>query len=566
MQNELVRRISESDYCLTYKPLDKTWFVKHFTGEEAGAIYAEITTKKKVEDQSTAGNDFKFLLNKMNNILEPKGMDMKKFRTWITESLFLIKDDHLGWLKDYEEYLIEEEQKEQDKIAEQEEEEISEGFEFLDKCPSPLTWIANEIDWFTAGERMNILYAFLAYCSQVVLSNPISVVATGEGGSGKTHILDTALSLIPDEFVMTIKSTTDAALYGYCDIDPWIFDGKIVNIGDMGGKDDHKEAQEFKNAMKEMQSDGFMARVKREQCADGSWENKVYELHGFPCLTYTNVPGYLMDDQEMSRSIMLTPRDDNTEAVSVYKQIRDLKGTPSEQNLLKHESNKPLIKRMIKALRARLDEVNIVNPYGTVVDKFLDKSKYVKRDSTKYNGIIKVITAINGYKREIIEHDGNRTLMTTKEDIYIFLDILERYHESIASNLSPGAGDVLQDIRDLESKLDLYEEGFTVIDYMYNSNMTGKLSKRSVQTYFSELNAAGFLKVVDNLHRQNVYVLCNDINLKDKINLTLAERDLKILEYNYYIKDFDVTPYTYNGEVLQTYKPPYWNDFLPENS
>ena len=116
-----------------------------------------------------------------------------------------------------------------------------------------------------------------------------------------------------------------------------------------------------------------------------------------------------------------------------------MKGTPTEA-LLKVKQAKILdIKKMLIALRRNMEFTNIYNPYNDFMDKYLGQSKYFKRDVDKYDGILRIITAINGYKRETV----NDTLLTTKEDIVMFIDILERYHQSITSNLSPGAADIL---------------------------------------------------------------------------------------------------------------------------
>lgn len=373
--------------------------------------------------------------------------------------------------------------------------QINDGYTHLDETDVPLLWIAHTIDWLTAGERDNILYAFLAYASQVILRNPISVIGIGDGGSGKTHIQDLALSLMPDEFVLQMKSSTMAAVYAMSERDPYYFDGKIVNMGDMGGSSDHEEAEEFKNIMKEMQSDGYVKRIKMVKGDDGEQIPKDFELFGKPCLTYTNVPGFEYDDQEKSRSVFFQPRVDNDKAVSVFKRLHDMKGTKTEETINQYKERVPEIQKMLLALRDRMETIRIENPYGDFLDVYLADSKYFKRDVDKFKGILKIVTAINGYKRPRVDN----TLFTTKEDIKIFIDILQRYRESITANLTPGASDLLQELRDNAEQWDLYEDGISVNDYMYKSR--NNLAKNSARRYFSELNAASYLKVIDTAGR-----------------------------------------------------------------
>lgn len=449
-------------------------------------------------------------------------------------------------------------------------ESVQAGYDQLNNIKSPLLWIASLTDWYAAGERMNILYAWIAYCSQVILHEPISVIAEGEGGTGKTHIIETALSMIPSEFIEVVKTTTEAALYGYCDEDPNYFDGKIVNIGDMGGKTDHEEAENFKNAMKELQSDGYMARIKQVPKAEGGYENHKYELFGKPCITYTNVPGHQYDDQELSRSILLRPRNDHKKAFMVFKRLNKQKGTDSANLIIMHHEKINVIRNMVRALRERMETVTIYNPYWSFTEKYLDKSKYIFRDTDKYDGILRVITAINGYNRRIYDINGQPTIFTTREDISFFLELLAQYHNSIVSNLSPGAMDVLTNLqRNAEEWFDERSvvPGLTIAKYIEESRTT--VSKRSIQKYFKELEEMGYLLEVGGNKRENFYQLGRDSSVIDVGEIRLSELDQKIMEYNYGSEaTFTFEEEEGYGVSLQDMHPdvesPLWNKYLPK--
>jgi hypothetical protein len=383
---------------------------------------------------------------------------------------------------------------------------------------------------------MNIVYAFITYCSQVLLKEPISVIAIGEGGTGKTKILATALSMIPNECVMHIKSTTEAGLYGFCDEDPYQFDGMIVDIGDMGGKTDHEEAEFFKNAMKELQSDGYMARIKQVPSPDGGFINKKYELFGNPCLTYTNVPGYNYDDQEASRSLFVKPGSgkEHKKSFLLFDRLNRQKGTDSYDLIQSFREKIPKIQNMVRALRERLKTVVIYNPYSTFMEKFLGGSKYLFRDIHKYNGILEVITAINGYNRRIYDINGTKTIFTTKEDISFFLEILEQYHTSIVSNLSPGATEILEDLKKHEHNYfdeDSLTKGVTVGKYMEDSGTTD--AKRSVQRYFRELGDTGFLRELERKGHNIIWELGRDNYSAEIEHVKLSYEDEKVLKFNY---------------------------------
>lgn len=452
--------------------------------------------------------------------------------------------------------------------SELEEDRINEGIKALEEMEvPPLIWIANMIDWYTAGERINILYAFITCCSQVILDNPISLIGIGETNSGKTHVVEVALLLLPQEYVFTIKTLTQAALFGYYETDPYFFAHKIVYIGDMGGVKDHEEAEFFKNSIKEMQTDGKIIRGIRVPNPDGQgWITVNYKLYGYPCLTYTTVPGYSFDGQELSRSVMFEPRSDNNLAVSIFTHLNDSKNSPTYSNIQKRRENIPLIQNMILALRKRMEDIEIYNPYNSFINNFLGESKYFKRDVKKYTGILKVITALNGYNREQI----NNTIFTTKKDIDFFLDLLSGYQEAIVTNLSPGAINVLDELRlhsDGEEDWDLFESGLTINDFIFKSKLG--FAKPSVRRYFSELNNAGLVKVVDKDGQSNVYALLPDDYSSFKGDIEMDQADLKMLKYNYGIKDLSKyesdSLYTSPNDILESEEQPYWNDYLPEN-
>ena len=111
--------------------------------------------------------------------------------------------------------------------------------------------------------------------------------------------------------IVNEKKITEAALFNRAKKDKYFYDGKIVNYGDMGGNNDHDFMEESKNLMKELQSDGFLNKPLNIPDGEGGWEVKDLELAGRPCLTYTTVPNHIFDEQEMSRSIFITPRMDN---------------------------------------------------------------------------------------------------------------------------------------------------------------------------------------------------------------------------------------------------------------
>lgn len=426
---------------------------------------------------------------------------------------------------------------------------LDEAHELLETIDLPLLYIGSLISWKTAGERNNILLTFLAFCSQIILQTPISVIGLGEGSTGKTHIMESVLGkphepekgLIPNEFIRHEKSVTEPAMYNQAKENPFFYDGKIVYYGDLGGNNTQEEILKAKNLIKELQSDGY-ANKPLSVTIDGDWTTRDLTLLGNPCLAYTTVPGFKFDDQEMSRSIFVTARTDNRGSFEYRKNILGLKGKTYEQ-MKYYEKEAELVKYMVLLLRERMDKITIINPYMNVIIDFLSESEYFKRDIDKYNHILLTITAFNSYNQESFDLNGEKVVFTTLKDLQLFLSLLRPYHESINVNISPKAAEVLNDIRaNMDEWINqgkINEAGIT--SNQYYELIDSHLHKRSIQRYFSELNNAGFLKVVDNIGKSNVYDLTQKVatDVSDKVlELSLYQKNLIRNELGRAVLDF----------------------------
>lgn len=188
---------------------------------------------------------------------------------------------------------------------------------------------------------------------------------------------------------------------------------------------------------------------------------------------------------------------DNKAVFNSRKKILGLKLGRTYQQLQKVKEEIENIKYVVEVLRERVEELEIINPYGQSVIDFLGESEYFKRDFDKYNGLLLTITAFNSFNRQTYDLDGREVLFTSLQDIQIFISLLESYHRSISVNISPKAAEILNEYESNKDEWILnrqtLEEGITINEFFELTNSS--LSKRSIRRYFSELNAAGFLKV-----------------------------------------------------------------------
>ena len=462
-------------------------------------------------------------------IMDPKGkIEPKIINRQFSEVKQLLQLNYENELSIIEQEIADKLQAEQERDATK----LKEAITKLQSLHCPLVYIGSVIEWLTAGERNNILYAFTVYAGQVVLGNPVSVICLGEASSGKSHIQETALRLIPKRFIVNEKKITEAALFNRAKTDRYFYDGKIVNYGDMGGNNDHEFMEESKNLMKELQSDGFLNKPLSIPDGEGGWEVKDLKLEGRPCLTYTTVPNHNFDEQEMSRSIFITPRMDNKDIFNRRNTALEFKHGKSYKILKKYEREAELVPYMLLHLKEVFEDIVIINPYVYFVINFLKNSAFYKRDFDKFNGILKTITALNYYNHEIHEIDGKKVILTNIADVQQFMSLLKPYKESISANLAPKAVEVLNDIRNniddwrINKDREVLDMGITTNEYFSLQNL--ELSKASVRKYMYELADHGFLQVTTQSGRSNVYDLAK--SEVASINYDLKHMDDSIYE------------------------------------
>ena len=454
-----------------------------------------------LSSQSNVARQFKQIVN-------PNGeMKPRQVNNQFSELKQLLQLHYENELSVIEQEIADKKQAEQEKDSNK----LKEAITKLQSLSCPLIYIGSLVEWFTAGERNNILYAFTVYAGQVILKNPVSVICLGEASSGKSHIQETALRLIPKRFVVNEKKITEAALFNRAKKDRYFYDGMIVNYGDMGGSNDHEFMEESKNLMKELQSDGFLNKPLNIPDGEGGWDVNDLELEGRPCLTYTTVPNHYFDDQEMSRSIFITPRMDNQKIFNRRKSALEFKHGKSYRILKQYEKEAELVPYMLLHLKEIFEDTVVINPYVHFVIDFLKNSAFYKRDFDKFNGLLKTITALNYYNHKVYDVDGKKVVLTNIADVQLFMSLLRPYKESISANLAPKAVEVLNDIRNniedwkLSKDREVLNMGITTNDYFTLQSLG--LSKASARKYMYELADKGFLQVTDQSGRSNIYDL-----------------------------------------------------------
>lgn len=510
---------------------------------------------------------------------------------------------------------------------------IDESLSFYKKLTNPIVWIGSNVDWIVAGERTNVLITTLCCISQIVLHKPISVIGQGVGSSGKTYIMNNTLKMMPEEYIIKEKKPTLASMFRRSTDDPWYYHDKIVYYGDMGGENDQSETEDTLNLLKELQTDGDLNRPVTKKKEGGDFDIVDLELHGTPALFYTTTPDAgnnranddesMFDSQSLSRSIIYKPRVDNKRIFNNMTTHLEFGGHTAMKQEEIMDRLFSIMPNVVLGLREIFDgiryededkrkktldfkpEIKIINPYHRVIVKFLGNSEYYKRDSTKYENLLKAITCLNYFNHEVIEMGGQKVMFVTFDDIKLFLSLMGFYQVSANLNITPTQESILADIY---AQYKLYEEegikgflqspyndyysddegegyyddegvyddeqetldeelGVSVLNFLkFNS---GKYSRKTLYRAFNTFEEKGICYVIgkDNLARKIYkFSYSHQGDTKDlEKELVIKDNDIKLFEEEYptHVIDFlmndqlhpNISVYNQYGGVEE----PVWN-------
>lgn len=431
-----------------------------------------------------------------------------------------------------------------------------------------LIYIGCVSDWMVAGERLNILFGFICAINLLVFGEPINFIATGMAGSGKTAIEKTIFDMLPSESISWEKKPTVAAIFRRSEDDPKYYDRKIVYMGDLGGDKDMESSEEARNIFKELNSDGIMSRPVAAPSGD-SWGTIDMLLEGRPALFYTTVHDYKLNDQEVSRGFVISPRTDNTKMVNVmYERLLAIKGKTLKQYNWIKDCELSKIRNIVRFL-TELEDVVIINPYPDVLHKIIEKSPFIKRDYQKIMMLVESITLLNYNDRKKWETEDNTYIITSKQDIMFLYQLLENYMDSIFLNIPNSLLALHKRLMEIYT----FDNQFTVADVR---NDVDSRAHADIPEELRKLHKSGLLSLGDEKgpHGMNNYTVVNTkpTKIDPKVDLVLSEERKKVLSYehseeflNFLIEHEDHVPILDIHSWLGVdFFPPPWEFFEPK--
>lgn len=286
------------------------------------------------------------------------------------------------------------------------EEERDEALRLL-KSPDLLKHILEGFDtWGLVGEETNKLTGYLAAVSRK-LDKPLAVMIQSTSASGKSTLLDSILSMIPEEDRVQYSAMTGQSLFYLGDRD---LKHKILAIVEEEG------ARHASYALKLLQSEGELTIASTgKDAATGQMVTREYRVEG-PVMILTTTTAIDIDEELLNRCLILSVDESREQTRAIHHEQR----TSETLEGLRKKLEKKDVLRLHRNAQRLLRPLQVINPYAGGLT-FLDDHTRTRRDHKKYLTLIRTIAFLHQYQRpvKVLLHRGEpvRYIEATLEDI-----------------------------------------------------------------------------------------------------------------------------------------------------
>ena len=256
------------------------------------------------------------------------------------------------------------------------------------------------------GEHSNKLVGYLS-CVSRKLEKPLAVLIQSSSAAGKSSLMESVLSLVPEEDREQYSALTAQALYYMDELE---LKHKVLAISEEEG------ASSASYALKLLQSEGEVkiACAGKDEVT-GNLMTKTRKVEG-PTMLFMTTTAIDVDEELKNRCLVLAVDEsrEQTQAIHrIQRRRRTLSGLQDRLDKKKIVSQHHAAQRLLRPLV-------IINPYSEQLT-FVDDKTRMRRDHEKYLTLIDSIALLHQYQREIKTgvHDGEsfEYIEVTRQDI-----------------------------------------------------------------------------------------------------------------------------------------------------
>ncbi|VAW75805.1 DNA primase, phage associated [hydrothermal vent metagenome] len=271
------------------------------------------------------------------------------------------------------------------------------------------------------GEKTNKLVAYFA-CISRLLPNPIAVMIQSSSASGKSVLMDVALSFVPVHQRVQYSAITGQSLYYMGDIS---VKHKIFSVSEEEG------VSAAAYALKLLISEGQLTIASTGKDPDsGRHVTREYKVEG-PVMLFSTTTAIDIDEELLNRCFVLSVDEDREQT----RAIHDLQRSAETLEGLKVNQIKDDVIRVQQNAQSLLKPLRVVNPYAKQLTFLSDKTR-ARRDHPKYLTLINSIALLHQYQREIKKEYCNGKFISYVEVTIEDIDLANQLaHKVLGSSL-----------------------------------------------------------------------------------------------------------------------------------
>jgi DNA primase len=239
------------------------------------------------------------------------------------------------------------------------------------------------------GEPTNKLVAYLA-CVSRKLEKPLAVLVQSSSAAGKSTLMETVLSLVPEEERVAYSAMTGQALFYMSEQD---LRHKVLAIAEEEG------AERASYALKLLQSEGKLSIASTgKDPATGRLVTQEYRVEG-PVSILSTTTAIDLDPEFLNRCLVLAVDEsrEQTRAIHRYQRFeRTLDGYLQRRS-------RDQVRELHRNAQRLLEPLPVINPFGQELS-FLDENTRTRRDHAKYLALIEAIALLFQHQRPRRRH------------------------------------------------------------------------------------------------------------------------------------------------------------------
>jgi len=252
------------------------------------------------------------------------------------------------------------------------------------------------------GEATNKLAGYVATVSRK-LDRPLAVIIQSTSAAGKSMMMESVLSFLPEEEQIKYSAMTGQSLYYLGESD---LKHKVLAIVEEEG------AEKASYALKLLQSEGELTIASTGKDPNtGRMETQEYHVEG-PVMIFLTTTAIEIDEELLNRCLVLTVDETKEQTEAIHRLQRE---SETFDGLKRKVARKKLLTIHRNAQRL-LRPLYVVNPYAPQLT-FLSHSTRTRRDHMKYLTLIQSIALLHQHQRPLKERDGIEFIEVERSDI-----------------------------------------------------------------------------------------------------------------------------------------------------